>query len=93
VLAGGTAGVLSGIVGADITEPLGVEAGSTLATVDTGSAGGAGLGAIAGLEAGALAATDDGGAKVLVLMSAMPAKIVTTTIMHATMMRIPNLAR
>jgi hypothetical protein len=83
-----TAGVLSGIVGTDVTEVVAVDAGATLVTVETGSAGGAGLGAVGGLETGALAATDVGGFKMLILVSASAAKAATTTKMQATMMRI-----
>jgi hypothetical protein len=63
VLADGTAGMFSVIAGADVGEPAAVETGATFATVDTGSAGGGGFGAIAGLGAGVLAATDVGGLK------------------------------
>jgi hypothetical protein len=80
--------VLSGIVGTDVTEVVAVDAGATLATVETGSAGGAGLGAVGGFETGALAATDVGGFKILILVSASAAKTATTTKMQATMMRI-----
>jgi hypothetical protein len=64
-----SAGVLSGLAGADVTETVEAETGSTFAMVDTGLAGGAGLGAMAGLGAGAFAATDVGGFKKLILVS------------------------
>ena len=83
--AGVPAGVLAGLAGADVTEG---ETGSTFAIVDTGSAGGAGLGAMAGLGAGAFAATDVGGFKRSILVSRTAANAVTRTIMQATMMRI-----
>jgi hypothetical protein len=88
LLAGGTAGVPSGIVGTDVTEAVAVETGATLATVETGSAGGGGLEAVGGLEAGASAATDVGGFKMLIRVSATAAKTAATTIVQAIMMRI-----
>jgi len=88
LLADGTARVLSGIVGTDVTEAVAVEIGATLATVETGSAGGAGLEAVGGLEAGASAATDVGGFKMLIRVSATAAKTATTTIVQTIMMRI-----
>ena len=80
--------MLSGLAGADVTEAVAAETGSTFAIVDTGSAGGAGLGAMAGLGAGAFAATDVGGFKRSILVSRTAANAVTRTIMQATMMRI-----
>jgi hypothetical protein len=62
-----------------------------LATVDTGSAGGTGLGAAAGLDAGALAATVLGGLRAFILVSATAARTENTTMAQAMMRRISNL--
>ena len=80
--------MLCAIVGADVTEAVAVETGAAFATVDTGSAGGASLAAVAGLGAGASAAMNVGDVKVLILVSASAAKTATTTIMQAIMTRI-----
>jgi hypothetical protein len=58
-----------------------------LATVETGSAGGTGLGAATALAAGALAAT----VLAFILVSATAARTENTTMAQAMMRRISNL--
>jgi hypothetical protein len=62
-----------------------------LATVATGFAGGTGLGATAGLDAGALVATVLGGLRAFILVSATAARTENTTMAQAIMRRISNL--
>ena len=85
----GAASVLSGAAEAEVTSA--VATGATLATVDTGSAGGTGLGAAAGLSAGALAATELGGERGFILVSATAARTENTTMAQAIMRRMSNL--
>jgi hypothetical protein len=59
-----------------------------LATVDTGSAGGTGLGAAASFDAGAFAATVLGGLSAFILVSATAARTENTTMAQAMMRRI-----
>jgi hypothetical protein len=90
VAAGGVAGALSGIAGAETDAASALEIGATLATVETGSAGGTGLEGAAGMDGGALAATDVGGVKRFILVSTTAAKTESTTMAQATTKRIPT---
>jgi hypothetical protein len=62
-----------------------------LATVDTGSAGGTGLGAAAGLAAGALAATMVGGVNAFIRVRATAARTENTTMAQAMRRRMSDL--
>jgi hypothetical protein len=90
VAAGGVAGALSGIAGAETDAAAELEIGAAFATVDTGSAGGTSLEGFAGLDGGALAATDVGGVKRFILVSTAAAKTESTTMAQATTKRIPT---